>query len=166
MIGDLPVPEYYAEGVDIDVEPKAGETTPGQVSMDFEMSDPEYNEHAGGFRCRASLDMQLFVEGNAPWQVEDEDRTEQFGEASMETILFVAGPKSRFDEYIETWENSGYESLDEAFVHHLESGILQHVISPIGDLLSNSYSGVVPRMMLTKRFEERDVDRETSSEDG
>lgn len=161
MIQDLPVPDYYVEGVDINVEPKEGETIPGQVAMDFEMSDPEYNEYAGGFRCQASLDMQLFTEGNAPWQVEGEDDTEQFGEASMETVVFVPGPHSRFEEYIETWDANGYEALDEEFIYHLESGILQHVITPIGDLLSNSYSGVVPRMIFTPRFDEQDANEET-----
>lgn len=164
MFDDLPVPEYYVESVDVDVEPREGETIPGQVAMDFEMSDPEHNEYAGGFRCRASLDMQLYTEENAPWQVESEEETERFGEASMETIVFVEGPQSRFEEYVEAWEKGGYEALDEEFVHHLESGILQHAISPIGDLLSNSYSGIVPRMVFTRRFEDRDSETPTGSE--
>lgn len=148
MIEGLEAPEYYIHSVDLEVNPTIGQREVGQVGMDFSMEDPKLNESPEGFSCQSILELELYREGGAPWEGE-EDSESEFGEITIETTIFNPGDHSSFERYVEEWNEESYQKIDRQFAHHLESGILQNVINPIGDLLSNSFNGVVPRLIFS-----------------
>jgi hypothetical protein len=148
MIPDLDLPEYYITSVDVNVEPEIGHTVQGQVSMSFDMSDPEMYEDPEGLFCEADLDLDLYREGEAPWQTTDSEN-KPFGEIGIETIIFISGTRSEFEPSLSDWEEESYHDVDEDLKHHIESGILHQIVSPIGDLVENSFNGVVPRMIFS-----------------
>jgi hypothetical protein len=147
MIPEYPVPEYYLTDLDLDFEPRIGETVTGAVTLEFEIDNPEISSNPAGLMCESEFSFDLYVEGEAPWETDEEgDTPSPIGEVRAEADIFLPGPPDRYEDHYETWESETYESLDTDFIYHIESGILQHVVNPIGDLLSNSYSGIVPRM--------------------
>lgn len=149
MISDLPLPEYYVRSFDVDVNPTVGETIIGAVGIEFELENPEYIQEPPGFQCDAHLEMELYIDGNAPWQSDEED-VELFGSAVTDFLIYLPENGANINEYVQAWvDNGSYHDLDGEVQHHLESGVLQYIIDPLGDMLANSYNGVTPRMMMT-----------------
>lgn len=150
MIAELELPEYYLESVDIDVSPTVGETVMGVMGSNLELETPSLDDDPKGFHCEASLSLTLFYNRAAPWQVENEEEIEEFGTVETRFRIYLLGEPDELEPYVDEWISTGeYRAVDSEFRHHLESGILQYVIDPIGELLENSYSGIVPRIALT-----------------
>lgn len=150
MINTLPLPDYYLESVDIDVSPTVGETVIGVVGSSLELADPTLHEGDNGFECEATLSLQLFVDGHAPWQLDDDESGETFGDVETTFRIHVPGSESELKPHVAEWiETEDYGVVDREFRHHLESGILQYIIDPIGELLENSYNGIIPRIAFT-----------------
>ncbi|QCC49472.1 hypothetical protein [Halobellus limi] len=149
MIPDLELPEYYVESVDIDITPEVGHTVHGQVSSQFTVQNPELCEDPAGLTCEAELELDLYRDGDAPWQISDPDDADEFGHIHALTQIFIPGEPDEFSPHYEEWNNGSYRDVDREFMQHLESGILHQVISPLGDLVGNSFNGVVPRMIIT-----------------
>lgn len=148
MIPDLPLPEYYINSVDINVTPTVGETVVGTVGSEFDIENPKFTSDPEGFQCSATLKLDLYADGKAPWQIDDPTK---FGDIEVDFLIHITESREAIEDYVDDWTaDSSYEDIDEDFIHHLESGILQHIIDPIGDILSNSYNGVVPRMIFTR----------------
>ncbi|WP_424005599.1 hypothetical protein ACOZ4I_20290 (plasmid) [Haloarcula salina] len=144
MIPDLSLPEYYITSVDIDATPTVGKTVIGSVGSEFDIENPTYTSDPEGFQCSASLKLDLYVDGKAPWQVEDPTK---FGEIEVDLLIHIPDEREKIESHVEDWsDDSPYEEVNEELRHHIESGILQYIIDPIGDLLSNSYNGIIPRM--------------------
>ncbi|KTG11386.1 hypothetical protein AUR64_03785 [Haloprofundus marisrubri] len=157
MIPTLELPEYYLESVDMDVSPTVGETVVGVLGSNLQVESPTLKDEPEGLQCEAALSLQLFYNGKAPWQV-DEEVEERFGTVDTEFVIYVPGEESQFEPYIEEWlSTEEYKAADREFRHHLESGILQYILDPIGELLENSYNGIVPRIAFTSGPSERDA---------
>ena len=150
MISDLELPEYYLKSVDIDASPTVGETVVGVIGSNLQLETPSLDNDPTGFHCEASLSLGLFYDGEAPWQVDTDDEVEKFGTVETQFLIYLPGDPDKLEPYVDKWVSTGeYRAVDSAFRHHLESGILQYVIDPIGELLANSYNGIVPRISLT-----------------
>lgn len=162
MIQDIPLPEYYLESIDIDVSPQIGESVIGVVGTNLELSNPSIEAEPPGFRCDGTLLLQLFEKGQAPWEVDDFEKSSQFGIAEIEFVVYISSTHPIIKENVEPWiDGEVYSELDTDFKTHLESGILQYIIDPIGKLLETSYSGLVPRVSFTPPSEdELDVEQE------
>ncbi|WP_418282661.1 hypothetical protein [Halorubrum sp. DTA98] len=66
------------------------------------------------------------------------------------TQILVPGDHEDLSPYYETWDEGTYTDVDDAFIQHVESGVLHHVITPVGDLVEKSFSGIIPRMVITQ----------------
>ena len=156
MIADLALPEYYLESANIDISPTVGKTVSGVVASSLKLEQPTLTEAPEGFQCEASLTLLLFEDGKAPWQVEDDEKPEKFGTIHADFLIFIPGEPTHLESYVDAWISTGeYQSSEADFRHHLESGVLQYIMDPIGDLLETSYNGIVPRMILTSDKQER-----------
>lgn len=163
MISGYPVPEYYIDSLDINVSPRIQNPIQGSVSLEFDMTNPQLSNDPAGFRCQTELEFRIYERGEAPWEREnpkDVDQEDPHGLIEVSAIVFLPGPKNEYQDYYDSWDNGSYYDLDDDFIYHIESGILQHIVNPIGNLLENSYTGLIPRM----RFSRRD-DGENSNED-
>ncbi|WP_265112268.1 hypothetical protein [Halosolutus halophilus] len=149
MISSLELPEYYITSVNIDISPELGQTIQGQVSSQFEVTNPELIEEPDGLTCEAKLELDLYQEGDAPWQVSESETPEEFGRIEANTYIFIPGEHDNFKPNYQRWEDGSYYDVDSEFRQHLESGVLHRIITPIGDLVGNSFNGVVPRMGMT-----------------
>jgi len=155
MIQDIPLPEYYLESVDIDVSPQIGESVIGVVGTNLELKNPALESDPAGFRCDGTLLLQLFEKGQAPWEVDNFDESSKFGTAETKFVIYIPSTDSPLDDHVDKWIDGGeYSELDADFKTHLESGILQYIIDPIGTLLETSYSGIVPRVTFTPPSED------------
>ena len=147
MIQELSLPEYYLESVDVDVSPRIGERVIGVVGTNLELENPSIIQDPTGFQCSGTLLLQLYEKGKAPWEVEDSSQTLEFGTVETEFVIYISGDESTLLNYTQEWIEMGeYDLANPDFKTHLESGILQYVIDPIGKLLETSYSGIVPRI--------------------
>ncbi|WP_254547207.1 hypothetical protein [Halomarina pelagica] len=152
MIPSFELPEYYLKSVDIDVSPTVGETVIGVLGSNLQVEPPIFEEDPEGFQCEASLSLHLFHNGKAPWQVDEEKAEERFGTVDTEFIIHIPGEMATFVPYVDEWiTTEEYQDADQKFRDHLESGILQYILDPIGELLENSYNGIVPRISFTSR---------------
>lgn len=163
MIPDLSLPEYYVRSVDIEADPDPGTTVVGEVSSGFDMFDPELSSDPEGFTCEAVLELELYPQEKAPWNVDDTEDSEEFGRVEVHTTVFIPGQQEQLEPYYHTWQSGDYTDVDQDFSHHLESGLVQQILNPVGDLLENSFSGVVPRLFFTPsavngRSEKTDTD--------
>jgi len=149
MIPNLSLPEYYVRSVDIEVGPSLGTTVVGEVSSGFDVFDPELSSNPEGLACEAVLELELYPEEKAPWNVEDTANIEEFGYAEVQVAVLIPGPQEQLEPYYHTWQSGDYTDVDHEFCHHLESGLVQHIVNPVGDLLDNSFNGVIPRMFFT-----------------
>lgn len=148
MIQNLTLPEYYINSVEIDVTPTVGETVIGTVGSEFDIEKPTFTAEPDGFQCTASLTLELYVDGKAPWQV---DEPTKFGDVDVEFLIHIPESRAEIEGYLGDWaDGDPYTEMDEEFRHHIESGILQYIIDPVGDMLSNSYNGIIPRMHFTR----------------
>jgi len=164
MISEYPVPEYYIDSLNIDVSPRVQNPIQGSVSLEFDMTNPQLVDDPEGFRCLAEIELRTYERGDAPWERDQTDETEEedpHGLIEVSAIVFLPGPQSEYQEYYDSWDNGSYHDLGDDFIYHLESGILQHIVTPIGDLLENSYTGIIPRM----RFSQRADPEESDSDD-
>lgn len=162
MIQDLPLPKYYLENVDIDVAPQIGETIIGVMGTNVAFENPRMGENPGGFRCDGKLSLHLYRSGETPWEVDDEDEIDKFGSVETEFTIHIPSESAIVKEHTEEWiETKEYSAVDSAFRTHLESGILQYIIDPIGKLLETSYSGIVPRISFShSSTEESELEEE------
>jgi len=145
MIPELGVPEYHVQSVDIDAEPTPGTTVVGVVVSTIEIQNPERQDDPAGLVCEASIELELHLQK----EVEDENFDNQFGSIEVDLLIFIPEEDDELAEYVSEWKEHGYEELDHKFIRHVESGILEDVLNPIGDLLSPSFRGIVPWMQLT-----------------
>lgn len=159
MIPEYPVPDYYLRTLEIDMEPELEDTIIGSVSLDFEMTDPVVSAEPAGFKCEANLEFTLYVQGDAPWETsEDGEAGPPVGNVDVVADVFVPGDHDRYEQYYDSWADGEYQDMDAEFIHHLESGILENLLNPIGQLLSNSYNGLIPRMRFSEvRYEDDDA---------
>lgn len=149
MIPDLSLPEYYVHSVAIGASPETGSAVVGEVSSGFDAFDPELSSDPEGLTCEAVLTLDLYSTDKAPWNVEETADSELFGSVEVETTVLVPGPQEQLEPYYHTWQSGEYSDVDTDFAHHLESGVVQHIVNPVGNLLGNSFSGVIPRMIFT-----------------
>ncbi|WP_436348822.1 hypothetical protein [Natronorubrum sp. FCH18a] len=168
MIPDYSVPEYYIDNLDVDVSPRVQDPIQGSVSLDFDMTDPKLSDAPSGFQCQTRMVFRIYERGKAPWESPELDKQDEpHGSIEVTAIVFVPGPQDEYREYHDSWSEGSYYDLDDDFIYHLESGILQYIVNPIGDLLENSYSGIVPRMRFSRREESEsdEVDDTEGSEE-
>lgn len=150
MITELAVPKYYIKSVDVDVTPTVGETVIGTVGSTFEPSNPALTNDPQGFQCDAELVFNLYERGKTPWDGTDDSTVKKVGDFQTEFRIHIPDETNKIRPYVSGWLNSNdYADVDDEFRVHLESGILQHIITPLGDLLESSYNGIVPRMILS-----------------
>jgi len=149
MIADLSLPEYYVRSVNIEANPNLGTTVVGEVSSEFNVFDPELSSDPEGLTCEAELNLDLYPREKAPWNVDEMADSEEFGYVEIQTAVLIPGPQEELEPYYHTWQSGEYTDVNREFSHHLESGLVQHIVNPVGDILGNSFSGVIPRMMLT-----------------
>lgn len=149
MISEFPVPEYYVKSVDMNIAPRVGQTIVGQVGSELEMSTPTLVNGPEGFQCHLSLELSLYDDGGAPWQVDKDASIVEFGDIKIQAIVFLSGSHTQYRDYYETWSDGTYSDVDKEFARHLESGILQHLVNPFGELTDRSFNGLVPRMIFS-----------------
>jgi len=149
VIPELSVPEYYVRSVDIEAEPDIGTAVVGEVSSGFDVFAPELSSDPEGLTCEAHLSLELYPTDKAPWNVENTTDSEEFGSADVQTTILIPGPQEQLEPYFHTWQSGDYSDVGYDFSHHLESGLVQHIVNPVGNLLGNSFSGIIPRMVFT-----------------
>lgn len=160
MIPELAPPQYYVTSVDMDVTPSVGETIVGSVGSTFELSEPRITTDPDGFQCQADLSLSLYERGYAPWDV-DNDSVTMFGEIDTSFLIHIPGEHESLENYVTAWQESdGYYDLDVEFRHHVESGVLQYIIAPVGEMLENSYDGVIPRIVFSGQFDDKPQSKE------
>jgi len=147
MIQELGIPEYHIQSIDIDVEPTIGDTVVGLVFSTIEVTNPEIREEPSGLVCEASIELELHPQR----EVENDNLESLYGTIEADLMIFIPGDIDTLGPYASQWEKESYEELDNDFIRHVESGILEDVLNPIGDLLSASFRGIVPWMQLTPR---------------
>lgn len=147
MIPSLEPPTYHVASLDVSVSPEVGRVVQGHVQVDIEMHSPDLSVEPEGFVCRSDMSLDLH-HGAYPWHGNDGPST--FGEVAVETVVFVPGTRSDLRTYHDRWADGEYTDMDDAFVDHLESGILSHVMNPIASVLDGTFEGVVPRIRFTR----------------
>jgi hypothetical protein len=142
------LPEYYIQSVNIDMSPIISETVIGTMGTNIQIEEPFLDNNPKGFQCEVALSLHLFSEGEAPWQTEDTN--EPFGTVDVEFVTYVPDEPNVIEPHIEDWISTGeYRTATHDFRHHIESGILQYIINPIGTLVETTYTGMIPRIAFT-----------------
>jgi hypothetical protein len=143
-------PRYYVQEAEISIDPNFKDIDIGGASLEFEVDDsPQYDEDLGALVFETEINLDLFCYDDDLGETRAESG-EDIGEVETEVKIVIEGNEAEFQKYLATWEDEGYREVDWDFRHHLESGYLTEVISPIGHLVDDSFRGVLPGLVFTE----------------
>lgn len=135
--------------LDLSVEPDFEDSHFGWVDIEFRViGDPEYLDELGALTAEFGLDIDLNTLPNP--LVNDIDEQEKVGEIEVEVVSVIEGEKDEFEEYIAQWKEENYRSLPFNFRYHIESAFMTEVMSPLANLLNNTFRGIVPQVTFTE----------------
>ncbi|WP_141212165.1 hypothetical protein [Halorubrum ezzemoulense] len=148
--------EIYIRELELSHEPNLAAVEQGGIELEFEViGNPEYNEEierlCGDFRL--SL---LLVDSPVS---EDSAKSEQ-GSVDIEVTATVPGEREVLEDYINTWREKGYHRLPQDFRYRIESSFTTRLFAPVSGLIDNSFSGILPGMLITQSAE---IDEETKA---
>lgn len=146
----MKAPEYYIQGIELDLEPNLTDVEFGAVSLDFEVDDtPEYDDDLQCLKFESGIELELQCYPN-PLHDSNKEAEEKIGNVESKILVVVEGAEEEFAEFISTWEEEGYRETEWDFRYHIESGYISEVFAPISSLIENSFRGVLPGLAFTE----------------
>lgn len=149
--------EIYIRELELSHEPNLAAVEQGGIELEFEViGNPEYNEEierlCGDFRLSLSL-------VDSP--VSDDSVGSEQGSVDIKVTATVPGEREMLEEYIKTWREKGYRRLPQDFRYRIESSFTTRLFAPVSGLIDNSFSGILPGMLITQSTE---IDEETKTQ--
>jgi hypothetical protein len=141
--------ELIIADLDLSVEENLTDRHFGWIDIEFRViGDPEYIEEKGLFTAEFGLDIELYTLPNP--LVNDIEEQEEIGDIEIEVISVIEGEEQEFEGYINQWKSEEYRSLPFNFRYHIESAFMTEVMSPLANLLDNTFRGIVPQVTFTE----------------
>lgn len=152
----MKTPEMYIESLEISLEPNIEDIDMGGVDIEFEIDEnPDFLENKGRLEAEFTLECSLIKYPTPFHSSTNENESEnEIGEFETDVITVVEGEKEEFEEYLDTWEKEGYQSISQEFRYYIEYGFLTEIFAPISKIIDNSFRGVLPGLMFTESEKE------------
>lgn len=152
--------EYHITDLRASLHPVPGETKPVAVNFRLEMGEADLLGDDDILQSNLSIELDFLDET----QDVDEDDP-RFGDLTLDMIIYLEieedtfSPEIVIEDEIRTWNDEGYRHVDPQVIQEIEGDIIAQILSPLSQLLSDSFRNIIPRLRFTynpDEFEDRD----------